>query len=116
MTLNAATPANNFVTSFTAMQAAVHENARNKGWWDEERNAGEAIALMHSELSEALEALRNGNPQDSKVPFDNLSVELADCIIRIMDFAGGAGLNIAAAIVAKHEFNKTRPHKHGKKF
>lgn len=106
-----------FETEFWNMQDAVHNNARDKGWWDEARNDGEAIALMHSELSEALEALRKGNPNDEKCPqFTNLEVELADCIIRILDFAGGNGLDIAGAIVAKHEFNKTRPHKHGKKF
>ena len=94
----------------------VHMNARSKGWWDEERNSGEAIALMHSELSEALEALRAGNPMDNKVPFDNLTVELADCIIRIFDFAGAHSLSLVDALLAKHEFNKTRPHRHGKKF
>lgn len=94
----------------------IHANARNKGWWDESRNDAEAIALMHSELSEALEALRKGNPQDEKVPFDNLTVELADCIIRIMDYAGARNLPLIDALLAKHEFNKTRPHKHGKTF
>lgn len=95
----------------------VHGNARIKGWWDEEgRNVGEALALMHSELSEALEAARKGFPQDSKVPFDNFTVELADCIIRIFDLAGGMELPLVDAMLAKHEYNKTRPHKHGKVF
>jgi len=94
----------------------IHSNAVDKGWWDEPRNSGEAIALMHSELSEALEALRAGRPLDNKVPFDNFTVELADCIIRIFDLAGGMSLPLVDALLAKHEFNKTRPHKHGKQF
>ena len=36
-----------------------HSVAKSKGWWETERNDGELIALMHSELSEALEAMRN---------------------------------------------------------
>lgn len=95
---------------------AVHANARNKGFWEGERNVGEAIALMHSELSEALEAARAGFPADNKVPFDNFTVELADCVIRIFDLAGGLELPLVDALLAKHEYNQTRPHKHGKVF
>lgn len=94
----------------------VHGNAKRKGWWEGERNVGEALALMHSELSEALEAARAGYPTDSKIPFDNFTVELADCVIRIFDLAGGLSLQLVDALLAKHEFNKTRPHKHGKVF
>ena len=94
----------------------IHDNARAKGWWDEIRNVGEAIALMHSELSEALEAARAGFPVDKKIPYDNFTVELADCVIRIFDLAGGMGLPLVDALLAKHEYNQTRPHKHGKVF
>ncbi len=77
----------------------------------------EKIALMHSELGEALEAVRHGNPPDDKLPqFDGLTVELADAIIRILDFAGNYRLPIGEAISEKMKFNLQRAYKHGKSF
>ena len=106
-----------FVKSFNDMAKVVHKNAKDKGFWDGSRNFGEQVALMHSELSEALEAARHGNPPDKHCPeFSNTEVELADTIIRIMDTSEGLGLRVAEALVAKVGFNATRPHMHGKKF
>jgi len=95
----------------------IHAWACVKGFWDDDRGAGECIALMHSELSEALEAERHGNPPDEHCPeYDSVTIELADCIIRILDYAGAHDLDIGGAIMAKMRFNETRPHKHGKEF
>lgn len=106
-----------FINSANKMKQQIHDNAVKHGWWDNEREDGTCIALMHSELSECLEAMRNDfNAPDKHCPeFSAVTVELADCIIRILDFCGKKNLPIAEAIVAKHQHNINRPYKHGGK-
>ncbi len=73
------------------------------------RNDGEMIALMHSELSEALEDLRQGNDK-------HVGSELADCVIRIMDYSEARDIDLGKEILKKCKKNKKRKYKHGKRF
>lgn len=102
-----------------------HQNALDHGFWSEGRtNVGEKVALIHTELSEFFERYRKdskgepGDPTpDEHCPqFSNQEIELADTIIRILDLSGHLQMDLAGAILAKMEYNKTRPHLHGKAF
>lgn len=107
----------------------VHEE--NRKWWVDintgmwkERNVGELLMLAVSELSEALEGHRK-DLMDDKLPHRKMfEVEIADCIIRLLDISEGMGLNIGGAFEEKMTYNSTREdHKienrkseHGKKY
>lgn len=111
------TESDEFVRSFTAASECVHANVRAKGFWDKERNRGELLMLIVSELAEALEYLRHGSPASDHISeFSGVEEEMADVVIRVMDLAGGLHLRLAEAIVAKMAFNEAREHKHGKQF
>jgi hypothetical protein len=98
----------------------INIRAHAKGHWDTEngeRNNGELIALVHSELSEALEALRHGNPPDDHIPeFSGVEAELADVLIRVFDMSAERGWNVFKAMHCKMAYNATRAYKHGKEF
>ena len=96
-------------------QTLAHKTATDAGWYRDPatgepvtRNFGEVIALMHSELSEALEADRKGL-MDDKLPHRcGVEVELADCFIRILDTAAALGLDVAGALIEKNRYNRQR--------
>ena len=94
---------------FTAHAASV-----NAGWWrdtdiDGDRHVVPAkICLMHSELSEAMEAHRKDLMDDHLPHRKGIEVELADALIRIADLAGAMGLDLGSAVIEKMEYNAKR--------
>lgn len=131
--------------TINALVKEIHENAVNHGWWDAPRSFGEIVALCHSELSEALEEDRAGRGINwrlcrksgkpcietecidwetgegcsvdmmSQKP-EGIGTEMADCVIRIMDWAGHEGIDLEKLILEKMEYNRTRPYKHNKRY
>ena len=106
-----------FKQNLTMFMHEVHNNAVDHGFHDEYRTHGDYISLMHSELSESFEEHRNRKPMvymENGKP-EGIAVELADCVLRILDWAGMMGVDMASIMVMKHEYNKTREYKHGGK-
>lgn len=100
----------------------INDLNKLKGFWDGEddipnkASVGLRIALMHSELSEALEAHRSSVYDDKLPEYLGLHVELIDALIRILDFCGYYNINVDEIVAKKLEYNKSRPFKHGKQY
>jgi NTP pyrophosphatase (non-canonical NTP hydrolase) len=104
----------------------AHHIAKDKGWWPEELSAWahfpSVVALIHSEVSEALTEHRNGRKLDEvyynlekpEKP-EGIPIELADIVLRVADLCGKAGIDLEEALRIKNEYNATRAHRHGNK-
>lgn len=97
----------------------AYDTAVEKGWWDEERNFAEQIALQHSELSEVLEEWRDKRDV-AEVYYQGekpcgIPIEYADLVIRVFDTCQRYGIDLEAALKVKMAYNKTRPRRHGGK-
>ena len=116
----------------------IHSNNVSKGFYLDKKNIGEMLALIHSEVSEALEADRIDNYAEMDETLwedmnrdldedyfehafkeyckDTFEDELADIVIRVLDLAHFKGIDIEKHIKAKMRFNSLREYKHGKKY
>lgn len=114
---------------------AVHANAKNKGFFEKDKNIGEMLCLIHSEVSEALEADRKDKYYQNNIDVLNgwvsdddfhthytaeakgtFEEEMADIMIRVMDLCEYKKIDLEGHIVAKMRFNSMREKYHGKKY
>lgn len=111
-------PLDNITQAGNLLQSVCHTASRAAGWWHDLRTGepiisrphivGEKLALVHSEVSEALEGHRKGLMDDKLMHRLMVEVELADAVIRIMDLAGALNLDIGGAIAEKLAYNAQR--------
>ena len=123
-------------TNLNILAAEIHLVNKEKGFWDKERNVGEMLMLVSSELGEAMEAHRKGKSADwigyqeaiegralmsKEEAFehcikDSFEDEIADAVIRLLDLAAGLNINLDKHIEAKLAYNRSRDRFHGKEY
>jgi len=98
-----------FLQEYRRIASAVHAVAVDRGLWPDGRTISNVIAHAHSELSEAWECTRHGNPPDKNISdMSGLEVQLSDVLGILMDAEVALGLNISGALAKKMKFNETR--------
>lgn len=126
----------NVCKGLNALAAECHRIAKDHGWWDNPPSFGETVVMCHAELSEAVEEYRDGNPAAYVTRFNGLggfypvedmsewepeekpegvAVEMADCLIRLLDWFGANGLDVEEIVRRKCAYNETRTYRHGNK-
>jgi hypothetical protein len=100
---------NNMKENINELVNFCHTQSVKAGWHDKPREDGTMIALIHSEVSEAMEGFRKDLMDDHLPNRKMAEVELADAVIRICDLAGAKGYDLGGAIVEKLAYNLNRP-------
>lgn len=108
-----------FQQAIDEVQSLHGGRMQEKGFWAGRSDSTESklalIALMHSELSEAVEGIRKHKMDDHlpDVPMDH--AEMADVVLRVFDYCAYYGIPLGSLILRKMEYNASRPHMHGGK-
>lgn len=107
----------NIIEAIRTLQHAAWENSKAHGWNEAVDNPASALMMITREVSELAEEERDASSGEStKIPgFSKKEEEAADIAIRLLSYCGARNMRLGAAICAKHEFNKTRPYRHGNK-
>lgn len=96
-----------------------HATSRSKGWYDDagQRNIGEQLMLVVTEVAEAMEDLRVGKMEmeiSASGKPEGFPVEIADVMIRLFDLCGYLKIDLETAVQTKMKYNEGRPYRHGK--
>jgi hypothetical protein len=107
---------NKFLEALAVVQEYAYRINESRGWHNPVPTDAECVANCHGEISEINEWLRSGNPPDDKIPaYSGAEAEAADTVIRLMNWCKRRGWRLSEAILAKLDYNATRPHRHGGK-
>ena len=105
-----------FLTAYRRVAQRQYDVNASKGFWDDTPHPAITMAKMHSEISEALECLRFGNPPDKNIKkHGGVDVQLSDVLGILMGMEIGYGYKISESLLHKQQFNTTREPMHGGK-